>query len=114
MEVIVTIFTLAFIGCLIGLVVTFFKMGAIDQDRYNLYGNVLANGLEEEIGQFICVNSCRHNKSHFAPCGSCGFWHPYKYVRHLYLKRQFNSEWNKDREQIIQDKSNERQRVQSS
>ncbi len=111
MEVIATLITLVLIGCLIGLAVIFFKMGVIDQDRYNLYGNVLANGLDVEIGQFISVNSCRHNKSHFTPCSSCGFWHPYKYVRHLYLKRQFNSEWDKDRLQRIKEHADERQRA---
>lgn len=111
MEIITAFITLVFTGCLTCLAVIFHRMGAIDQDRYNLYGDVSAKNTDIELGQFIGVSSCRHNKSHFTPCSSCGFWHPYKYVRHLYLKRQFNTEWDKDRLQRIKEHADERQRV---
>ena len=113
MEVIATILTLVLIACIIGIAVALFKIAVIEQDHVNLYGLIKARG-DIDANTFVNISRCIHNKSHFTPCSSCGFWHPYKYIRHLYLRHQFNREWNNDREQIIQDKSNERRRAQSS
>jgi len=111
MEVIAIILSLVLLACIVLGTVTYFKLMSLRQDQYNLYGGWVHVKGYIEANTFINIGSCRHNKSHFAPCGSCGYWHPIKYIRHLYLRYQFDREWNANREQIIQDKSDERQRA---